>query len=240
MISAKIFNIQRFCLDDGEGIRTTIFFSGCPLKCKWCHNPEGFVKGDLFSVEKIMAEILKDKEYYLQSGGGVTFSGGEVCLQSDFARELASECNKENIPVIIETCGYCDGEKFLKLAKQCKKVYFDIKLLVEEEFEKWTEGNMQVVLSNLNLLEKNGIPTVIRCPIIGGVNDIESHYNSIGNTVKDLLVVKKVELLPYNDLCPSKYQRLEKEFKYDFYVPNNLEQAKKIIENISGKEVVIC
>jgi len=240
MLNGKIFNVQRFCLDDGEGIRTTVFFSGCPLGCKWCHNPEGFIKGDDFTIEKIMAEILKDKEYYVQSGGGVTFSGGEVCLQADFATELAKECKRENISVIMETSGYCSGEKFLKLAKECKKVYFDIKLLTEKEFKKWTKGDMQVVLSNLSLLEKNKVATVIRCPIIGGVNDKVSHYKRIGGLIKDLLVVQRVDLLPYNDLCVSKYQRINKEFNYDFYVPNNLEQAKTIIESISNKEVVIC
>lgn len=240
MYSGKLFNIQRFCLNDGEGIRTTVFFSGCPLKCRWCHNPEGFIKGDSFTVKQVMAEILKDKKYYIQSGGGVTFSGGEVCLQSDFAINVANECKKENISIIIETSGYCESQKFLKLARLCTKVYFDIKLLNAEDFKKWTDGEMQVVLQNLSWLEKEGIPTVIRCPIIGGVNDSEEHYTSIGELVKELLVVQRVDLLPYNDLCISKYQRINEKFDYDFYLPNNLEQAKKIIEGISGKEVVIC
>jgi pyruvate formate lyase activating enzyme len=238
--NGKVFNIQRFCLHDGDGIRTTIFFSGCPLKCKWCQNPECYIKGENYTIKQIIKEILKDKRYFLQSGGGVTFSGGEVCLQADFATELAKVCLEQGISVFIETSGYCEQDKFIKLAKQCSKIYFDIKILDELEFEKWTGGNIQTVLSNLELLEKEGIKTVIRCPIIGGVNDNESHYKSIAELVKDFTVVERVDLLPYNYLCVSKYEKINKSFNYDLYIPNNLEQAKKIIQDISKKDVEIC
>ena len=239
MYSGKVFNLQRFCLNDGDGIRTIVFFSGCPLRCKWCQNPEGFVKGDNLTIKQIMAEVLKDKKYYAESGGGVTFSGGEVCMQADFATELANACIKENVPVVIETSGYSNSEAFLKLAKKCSKVYFDIKLLDKAEFTKWTGGDLKIVLNNLELLQKENIKVVIRCPIIGGVNDTESHYRAIGELAKSFSVIQRVELLPYNELCPSKYEKLNMELEYDFYLPNNLVQAKEIIASTCKKEVIL-
>ena len=158
---------------------------------------------------------------------------------SDFAIELAKECKKENISVVCETCGYCDKNSFLKLAKECDKVYFDVKLLDEQEFKKWTGGDLQVVLTNLELLQEEKVSVVIRCPIIGGVNDNEEHYKKVGELAKRYSVVERIELLPYNDLCVSKYEKINQKFEYEIYLPNNLLEAKNIIKYISKKEVII-
>lgn len=116
METGIIFQIQRYCIHDGKGVRTCVFFKGCPLRCPWCHNPEGLraerewdsegrAYGLAVTAEEIVGEIKKDGLYHSLSGGGVTFTGGEPFLQAEFCAELAEACKRENIDVAVETCG---------------------------------------------------------------------------------------------------------------------------------------
>ncbi|MBQ2733091.1 MAG: glycyl-radical enzyme activating protein, partial [Clostridia bacterium] len=237
-LTANIFDIQRFCLFDGDGIRTTVFFKGCPLRCEWCCNPESqsfkpqllikpwkgcadclrcidkcergalsFVNGRVaadeakcgycaeceslcafdkikvagksYTVDDVMEIILKDKDYYDDSNGGVTLSGGEVTAHADFVTALMDRLEAENISVMIETCGYADGETFVKIAKKAKRVYFDVKLTDSAEHERYTGKDNRIILENL---ERAVAVTeaVIRVPLIPGVNMKGEFYRAFG------------------------------------------------------------
>lgn len=268
-ITANIFDIQRFCLFDGDGIRTTVFFKGCPLRCAWCCNPESQsftpqllikpwdgcadcrrcidncergvlslkdgrivadeekcghcaeceslcafdkikVAGKKYTVDDVMEIILKDKDYYEDSNGGVTLSGGEVTAHADFVLALIDRLEKENISVMIETCGYADKDSFAKIAARVKRVYFDIKLIDSAQHEKYTGKGNELILENLKQASAL-TETVVRVPLIPDVNMNAEFYRALGE-LAEALPVKGVELLPYHRLGVSKYAELGKDY----------------------------
>lgn len=249
MEKAKIFDIQRYCVDDGVGIRTTVFFKNCPLRCKWCHNPEGVTENDRYadgkpisketSIDEIFNEIIKDKEYYLSTGGGVTLSGGEVALWADFASKLLLKCKNAGINSVVETSGYCLKDDFATLIENADTVYFDIKLLDKNEFKKYTGGRLEVVLSTLDYLCTTDKNIVLRCPIIGGVNDNEEHFRLLIRLINGHKNIAEVHLLPYHDLMKNKYEKCGLNYDEKFYVPTKevMEKAKNAISRKTGVKV---
>lgn len=249
MEKAKIFDIQRYCVDDGAGIRTTVFFKNCPLRCKWCHNPEGVTEYDRYadgkpiskamSVDEIFDEVIKDKDYFLATGGGVTLSGGEVALCPDFAAKLLFKCKNAGINSVVETSGYCTQNDFALLIKYADTVYFDIKLLNEEKFKEYTGGRLDVVINNLDYLRSVNKNTVLRCPIIGGVNDDERHFYAIIDLVKNRKNIAEIHLLPYHELLKSKYERCGMKYDEKFYVPTKevMEKAKNTLSRETNVKV---
>ncbi len=288
-ITANIFDIQRFCLFDGEGIRTTVFFKGCPLRCKWCCNPESQsfapqllikpwdgcgdclrcidkcergvlsfkngrvvadeakcghcahceslcafdkikVAGKSYTVDEVMEIILKDKDYYSDSNGGVTLSGGEVTAHGEFVIALTDRLEKENISVMIETCGYADGETFAKIAARAKRVYFDIKLLDNALHEKHTGKGNTLILENLKRATAV-TETVVRVPLIPDVNMNTEFYRALGE-LTEKIPVKAVELLPYHRLGVSKYTELGKEYALSDTVPAPRAENEKALAEI--------
>ncbi|MBO4573171.1 MAG: radical SAM protein [Clostridia bacterium] len=220
-MTGVVFNIQRYCLRDGEGIRTCIFFKGCPLHCPWCHNPEGIsprvergedgsVFGKEVSADELIAEILKDKKYYSLSGGGVTFSGGEPLFQAEFCKELAYRIKAEGVSVAIETSGFGSDETVKSLLPYVDEVLFDIKILDETAFKKICGGDISAVIKNLRLFDDFCVPITLRCPVIFGVNDFKEHFIEVGKLAKELKNVKKVQLLPYHDFGVEKAKNLGK------------------------------
>ena len=153
---ACIFNIQKFSLHDGPGIRSVVFFKGCPLRCYWCANPESQnahpeemfhpqkkkmqTVGKMQTVDQIMEEVLKDLPFYQESGGGVTLSGGEVLFQADFALDLLKALKAQNIHTAIETTGYCKADTFQEIAQYVDLIYFDIKHYDNEKHRQGTGG----------------------------------------------------------------------------------------------------
>ena len=242
MEKAKIFDIQRYCVDDGAGIRTTVFFKNCPLRCKWCHNPEGVTENYRYadgkpickemSVNEIFDEIIKDKEYYLSTGGGVTLSGGEVALWADFALKLLLKCKNAGINSVVETSGYCSESDFATLIKCADTVYFDIKLLDKNEFKNYTGGRLEVVLNALDYLCSTDKNIVLRCPVIGGVNDNEEYFNSLIRLINEHKNIAEIHLLPYHDLMKNKYKKCGLNYDKKFCVPTE-EVMKKARQTIS-------
>lgn len=264
MNTAIIFDIQRNSFVDGPGIRTTVFFKGCNLKCAWCHNPEsqlskpqvmfyknkctgcgrckdiaendaGFICyndarklcGKKYTVDKLFNEILKDKIFYENSGGGVTFSGGECMLQIDFLTEILKMCNENNINTAVDTAGYVPWDYFVKIIPYTDLFLYDIKAFDNDIHKKFTGVSNELILENLRKLFECNCNIHIRIPIVPTVNDSEAEINMI-KIFLDSYRPQKVELLSYHKMGEHKYENLGiKQTK--FYEPAK-EQMKKLKE----------
>ncbi|MFC2134228.1 glycyl-radical enzyme activating protein [Bacteroidota bacterium] len=228
-----VFDLKKFAIHDGPGIRTTIFMKGCPLQCIWCHNPESqkldpevIVKvnrrktldlsysetkdviGREVTVEEIMSEVKKDIDYYDQSGGGVTFSGGEPMMQPEFLNALLIECKKLEINTAVDTCGHAAYESFEIIIDKVDTFLYDLKLMDNEEHVKYTGVGNKIILENLNRLASNGKNIKIRIPIIPGITDTEKNLQKMIKFLKVLNTVNDVSLLKYNKLGEGKEEKL--------------------------------
>ena len=232
-----IFDIKRFSVNDGPGIRTTVFFKGCPLNCTWCHNPEGrFCKiekslrtnrigekefvieeqiGEEMKVQKVMEEICKDLIFYEESKGGVSFSGGEPFYQFEFLKELLISSKELNIHTAIDTSGYTPKENISGVLDYTDLFLFDIKQLVDEEHIKYTGVSNKTILDNLNFIIQKKKNIIIRMPVIPGINDTVININLL----KDLIsgnngYINELHLLPYHNIASNKYKKLNIENKF--------------------------
>ena len=249
-----IFNIQKFCINDGPGIRTTVFLKGCPLHCAWCHNPEShsseiqvmkengkdILCGKYVEVEEVMEEVLKDKVFYKNSGGGLTLSGGEPLLQFDFAYELLKRAKQKGIHTCVETCGFVEREKLLKIAELTDLFLYDWKLTDDLLHKEYTGMSNQRILENLKAIDSAGLNVILRCPIIPGVNDNEEHFFGIAQLANLLKNVLAIDIEPYHALGNNKYKRLGKEDTVqEFEIPSE-EQVHAWIECIQkDTEIVV-
>lgn len=252
MISDKavVADIERASIHDGPGIRTVVFFKGCPLNCAWCHNPEcidpnpqemfypekcigcGRCKYGCFSgakvicgremtAEDIFKEISADKAYYSQDGG-VTFSGGEPLMQRDIVKELVKRCKKENINTAAETSLFLfDAE----LLGSLDFIMADFKIFDSNKHRKYTGVPNEVIKENFLRLDKLNVPFIVRTPVIPGVNDTADEISKIRNYIKKLKNIKGYELLPYHPLGVSKQKALGLP-ETRFNVPANEEMEK--------------
>jgi pyruvate formate lyase activating enzyme len=228
MRTGIIFDIKEFAVHDGPGIRTTVFLKGCPLRCSWCHNPEGLSpKPQVLrshSSERLvgiqytsseLAELLNRQASTLsENGGGVTFSGGEPLFQSEFVAEVIDQLN--DLHILLDTSGYASKSDFNRLASRADMLYFDIKSLDAATFTKYCGGNVELVLTNLMYLRTLEIPFVIRVPLVPGVTDTLQNMISIAQTVHDIPGLVRVDLLPYHRLAGAKYPLLGLEYQPAF------------------------
>jgi len=220
MVSGTIFDIREFAVHDGPGIRTTVFLKGCPLRCAWCHNPEGFVSerqtmsttvgdrvvGQTLSAEDL-ARLLNRQAPILKAGeGGVTFSGGEPLMQARFVAEVIDRL--DGISALLDTSGYSDREDFRRVAQRCDWVYFDLKLIDPAEHRRFTGQNNRPILENLLALAELGTPYVIRVPLVPGVTDTDRNLAGIAEAIRDLPGLVEVNLLAYNRAAGGKYPGL--------------------------------
>jgi pyruvate formate lyase activating enzyme len=262
-----VFDIKRYAINDGPGIRVGVFLKGCNLHCAWCHNPEGIqpgvekmymaskcigcgtcvsvcpadaltltasgivtdtgrctlcgkcaeicptkafeMSGKMMSVEEIMALIEKERMFMEQSGGGVTFSGGEPLLQSDFLIEMLKECGKRGIHRAVDTAGHVKTTLLLEVAKHTDLFLYDLKMMDPGLHKNWTGVDNELILNNLLAIAKAGSEIIIRIPLIGGVND---HEENIRHTSAFIAALsgspKEVHLLPYHPIAQHKYVKL--------------------------------
>ena len=232
-LTALVADIQRSSLHDGPGIRTTVFFKGCPLHCAWCHNPEcispkpqtmyypercihcGMCEQGCYSGAKvlcgkemtareILAEILQDRDYY-GAEGGVTFSGGEPLLHERLLSELIDLCHDAGIHTAVETSLILFPEDVIK---KLDFVMADYKILDPEKHRQYTGISNEIITRNFARLDKLGIPFLVRTPIIPGVNDTPEEIAGIRDRIKDFRNIKGYELLPYHPLGVSKQAAL--------------------------------
>jgi len=276
-----VFNIQKFCTDDGPGIRTTIFLKGCHLRCAWCHNPEGLSKGPILEFSQpdcvgcrrceavcsrgvhrfengrhiidrsrctlcgacvdncgyqalsvcgktmTAAEALEialaDKAFYFPEGG-ITVSGGEPLLQPDFVLALGLLAKKQGIQVCVETSGAVPFSVFERILPAVDLFLFDIKETDPDNHLRYTKIKNDLPLENIRKLDDAGIPVILRCPIIPGVNDRDDHFKALAALYTSLQNAKGIQLMPYHQLGQGKTTRYGAT-SHDFRVPEPAEIA---------------
>jgi len=284
-----VFDIKRYAIHDGPGIRIVVFLKGCNLNCAWCHNPEGIaagqermyapsrcigcgtcvsacpndalsltkdgivtdtsrcemcgtcaavcptkaieMSGTLQSIKEIMFEIEKERVFFEQSGGGVTFSGGEPMLHTDFLVRLLDECRDRGIHTAVDTAGLVNTEILLRVAERTDLFLYDLKLMDSDRHREWTGVSNEKILENLRTLAELGAKVVVRIPLVGGVNDDEENILATARFLNGLPGEKiRVNLLPYHKIAQTKYAKLGRgeEFK-----PLNEPTTEKLKE-ISG------
>ncbi len=265
--TGTVFNVQRGSFHDGPGIRTTVFLKGCPLRCRWCHNPEGIspapqvlwsagrclscgrcsaacprpngplaageplgregctacracveacpcgareVAGRVASAGEVMAEVLRDRAVYEESGGGVTFSGGEPLAQLSFLLALLEECRREELHVAVDTCGFAPRETALAVAERADLLLWDVKTLDPARHRELTGVPLEPILENLAVVSRTGVPIWLRLPVIPGVNDDEASVAAAVALAARIPSVRRVSLLPYHRIATGKRARLER------------------------------
>jgi pyruvate formate lyase activating enzyme len=215
-MTGMVFDIRELTVHDGPGLRTTVFLKGCPLRCAWCHNPEGFsptpqilrraagerVAGRNYTSREL-ASILNRQAPLLRDIGGVTFSGGEPLMQAAFVADTIDRL--EDLHVTLDTSGCAPEEDFRLVAAQCDLVLFDLKLMDAEAHRRWTGRDNQSILRNLEVLAGLGRSFVIRVPLAPGVTDTDENLRAIAAHVSALPARPRVELLPYNRAAGGKY-----------------------------------
>jgi len=233
-----IFDIKKYAIHDGPGIRTTIFLKGCSMNCQWCHNPEsiqfGFEKfvvkdrvkkntknetvGYEITIDEVIKIIKKDEIFYDESNGGVTFSGGEPLVQSDFLLELLKECKKSNIHTVVDTCGEANWSDFEMIQDYVDLFLFDLKLIDNDHHKKYTGVINKRIHKNLRNLIENENNIELRIPLIPKITDTDSNVNDLIDFISLLKIKPSVILLPYNPLNQDKLDR--------FHLDNKLGKLK--------------
>ncbi len=211
-----IFRIQKYAVHDGPGIRTTLFFQGCPLACHWCHNPESQAmppsldeKALHRTAGNLMTEIKKDNIFYEESNGGVTFSGGEPLCQPQLLHALLYLRLTHHIHTCIDTSGYADGKTLLAAAAKTDLILYDIKLISDDLNKKFTGRSVFPVLENLKLLSKHKIPVWLRFPLISSVTDCNGNIENILEFTLKHTVYRDVNILPFHKTGERKYDALK-------------------------------
>lgn len=203
-MKASIDSIESFGLVDGPGIRTVIFFNGCKLRCKYCHNPEMWnKKEENYSVDDIVNKIKRFKPYY-RDNGGVTYSGGEPLLHVDFLIELSKRLKEENINIALDTAG-CGVGKYDELLKYIDLIILDIKHVEPSSFKNLTGFEKTESLKFIDSLNRSNKKVWIRQVIIPDVNDSYEYIDKLHEFLKNIKNIEKVEFLPYHKLGSEKY-----------------------------------
>ena len=242
-IKGRIFNIQRFSIHDGPGIRTIVFFKGCYMRCAWCCNPESQSKEIETIIEKgksktvgydvyvsdIMPEILSDLPYYKRSQGGVTLSGGEVLCQADFARELLIACKGEGLHTAIESAASAPFSEIEKLLPHLDLYLMDIQHMDSAKHKEYTGVGNERILENAKKIAESGVELVIRTPVIPGFNDTPEEIKAISHFAKTLPGVKEHHLLPYHRLGMDKYDGLGRKYSLTEIEPPTKEKMEYLL-----------
>lgn len=239
-----IFNIQRFSLHDGPGIRTTVFLKGCPMRCEWCHNPEGIapepqvatfrnrcvgcghcrevchhetciscekcveaclsgarsIIGTRMTAGEVMDVVLRDRIYYEESGGGVTFSGGEPLFQPDFLFEMLKSCRREDLHATVETSGFAPWTVLETIYPFVGLFLYDIKSIDDRVHRRFTGRSNGPILQNLRKLGEVHDNIVVRLPVIPAVNDSDEQRVAAANFARSIRGIRDVQELPYHEL----------------------------------------
>ncbi|MBF0196659.1 MAG: glycyl-radical enzyme activating protein [Planctomycetes bacterium] len=225
---AIVFDIQRGSMVDGPGVRTTVFFKGCPLRCAWCHNPEALTLeaqtcisksgktktyGETLGFKELWSQIEKDRLFFEKTGGGLTLSGGEPMLQFEFVLELAKKAKKVGIHTALDTTGFGKKEQWQKILPQIDLVLLDYKHSDSELHRKWTGVSGASLDLNFEFILNSGVKVRLRCPIVPGVNNTNEHFEAIGKMARRTRNLELIEILPYHDMGKYKYAELGLDYK---------------------------
>lgn len=221
-IKGLIYDIQRYSLHDGPGIRTIVFLKGCPLSCLWCANPESQKPeteemgdetiGRIATVDDVMSIVKKDFPFYKRSGGGLTISGGEPLMQPDFTKALIDAAKSMGINVAIETTGFQRWEVVNAVLKDADYILFDIKTMDSDSHKELTGADNGLILQNIRKLSSFRKQIIVRVPVIPGCNN---SFHNLSETVKLCrdIGINEVHLLPYHQLGVHKYNKLNREYQ---------------------------
>ncbi len=234
----RIFDIQRFSIHDGPGIRTIVFLKGCFLRCRWCCNPEsqeykiqeltmnGVTKtvGRDITVRELMTELEKDRQYYQRSGGGVTLSGGEAMAQPDFAEAILRACHDYGFNTAIETTAFADRAVVARLVPHIDHVLMDIKHMDSDKHKAYTGQPNDKILDNARYIAEHASHMVIRVPVVPGFNDTPAEIAAIARFANTLYGVRELHLLPYHRLGQDKYAGIGREYTLTEILPPKNEQ----------------
>lgn len=240
-VRGRIFNIQRFSIHDGPGIRTIVFLKGCRLRCRWCCNPESQAwdietiriagkektAGRDVTVAEILEEIEKDRVYYNRSGGGVTLSGGECLCQPEFALAILKACHERGISTAIETAGYAPTETVREILPYVDTVLMDIKHMDSEKHKQFTTRENELILGNARVIAKEAKHLIVRTPVIPTFNDSEEEIRDIARFAREI-GVKEMHLLPYHRIGSDKYVGLGRTYTMSHVEPPTRDKMKRL------------
>lgn len=242
-VTGRIFDIQKYSIHDGPGIRTIVFLKGCPLRCKWCCNPESQereiqtmmvggkpkVIGQDVAVDEVMMEVLKDRAYFRRSGGGLTLSGGESLLQMDFASALLQAAKNSGISTAIESTGFARFEKIRdQILPYLDYFLMDIKHTDSAKHKFFTGVPNELILENAHKIAETGQNLIIRVPVVPGFNSTPEEILEIARFAKSLPGVEKLHLLPYHRLGSDKYDGLGRKYTLSAIEPPSNEHMEKL------------
>ena len=227
-----IHSIETMGLVDGPNIRTVIFMQGCPLRCKFCHNPDTWeLKSNFMMTSKEVVDEVRKYRTYIEMGGGVTFSGGEPLLQSEFLLDMLKLCKKAGFHTCIDTSGTGYSKQYLdEILKYTDLVILDIKAIDRKNYEEITFRKMDMFNYFIERLKINNNKLWIRQVIMPGVNDNEEYILKLKEYIKQFNNVEKVELLPYHTLGLEKYKKLNIDYKLSNMEPMDKERCKELEE----------
>ena len=291
--NAIVFNIQRYSIHDGPGIRTLVFMKECPLRCIWCDNPESWnpypelsyrenrcidcgkcieqcpvtaiehsnrgkiiidrklcnncgncasvcpsaaleMIGWVIGSEELLSQVKLDEVFYINSGGGITVSGGEPILQHQFLKTFLKKCKSNHLHTAIETCGYVPWKNMEKVMEFTDLILFDLKHMDTEKHKQLTGKPNDLILDNLRRISLLGKPIIIRVPLVPNYNDEKENFVKMVKFLKDLDNVQKIELLSYHNLGMQKYENLGRTYalsKLSSPTREKIRQLQLLIEN---------
>ncbi len=241
----RIFDIQRYSIHDGPGIRTIVFLKGCVLRCKWCSNPEsqeyeiqqmtlgGKTKtvGRDVTVREVMKEVMKDEDYYRRTGGGLTLSGGECLCQPEFSAALLRAAKENGITTAIESAATLPFEKIEMLLPYLDTYLMDIKHVDPVKHEKFTGKRNDIVLENAKKVARSGkCELIIRVPMIPTFNNTPEEIGAIATFAATLPGVSEIDLLPYHRLGQDKYTGLGRPYELDGIPPMEQDYLETLLK----------
>ncbi len=243
----RIFDIQRFSVHDGPGIRTIVFLKGCVLRCKWCCNPESQEReiqtmlvegkpktiGRDVSVAEVMETVVRDEPYYRRSGGGITLSGGESLCQPDFAVSLLRACQEYGLNTAMESTGCASFDVIMRYLDYLDYYLMDIKHVNAEKHRAFTGRSNELILENAGKIARMARNLIIRVPVIPTFNDTPEEIWAIARFAADLPGVTQLHLLPYHRLGQDKYAGLNREYSLAHLLPPSGEHMETLRETAS-------
>lgn len=239
----RIFDIQKFSIHDGPGIRTIVFLKGCVLRCKWCCNPESQeyavqemhteggtrIIGRDITVREVLEDIKKDMPYYRRSGGGVTLSGGESLCQPDFAVSLLRACKESSINTAMESTGYADFSVIEKYLEYLDLFLMDIKHVNDEKHKQFTTKSNRLILENARKIAETANELIIRIPVIPTFNATAEEISAIAEFAASLPNVRQLHLLPYHSMGIDKYKWLGRKYTLEGIKPPDDEHMQRLL-----------
>ncbi len=230
MVKGRIHSIESMGLVDGPGIRTIVFMQGCKLRCAYCHNPDTWSLngGSEMTSDEIVKKIIRFKPYFKNSGGGVTFSGGDPLFQDEFLLDMLKQCKQHGIHTAIDTAGYGHGH-YDEILKYTDLVLLDIKHIDSTGYIKLTGQDTKDVNLFLEALRKSTTRVWVRHVIIPNHTDSKEHIEKIAKIINEEIPnVDKIELLPYHLLGVNKYEALGMKYKLEDVPAMDKEKTKEL------------